>query len=370
MTSGGLTLANKVAELDEVDFNITEDGHPDEVILPNSNNTESNQNNGGDKSRDPSATRGNNPAQHPARPLMRTGSAGNNPPRQPQTPNQQPVGPNTNAFPGAQNRGPLGAARPPQQQFYQNRPAAQPPNRNPQTHMTPPQAVGGNNTAAPGGGEVIGFFSARAAETLPKDSNDIVIPKAGQAFNPRFESPSIRRTPGIDHTSSKPLARSGKHVPPPPPKNDEGDDSAILSKSNSNSSNSSAGAKPVQPQHSRPVAGPGRPGANVVNPQLDQTRRIGAPGMMSSSPLANRGQYRPPTILKRPAAGGDAAAGPNVSTGGGGGSIAAGGRVPLTDMSNTAMVVGGPGGGGAGEGGGGGGGGGVGGGDLKRQRIS
>jgi len=37
---------------------------------------------------------------------------------------------------------------------------------------------------------------------------------------------------------------------------------------------------------------------NVVNPHLDQTRQVGAPGGRGS-PLANRGQYRPPS-MKRP----------------------------------------------------------------------
>jgi len=36
---------------------------------------------------------------------------------------------------------------------------------------------------------------------------------------------------------------------------------------------------------------------NIVNPQLDATRRIGAPG--SPSPMANRNMYKPPT-MKRP----------------------------------------------------------------------
>ena len=105
---------------------------------------------------------------------------------------------------------------------------------------------------------------------------------------------------------------------------------------------------------------------NVVNPQLDQTRRIGAPGGgmgggFSSSPSGNRGQYRPLTV-KRPAtamsAGGAAgqttkdgngngdgdgaaiaAAGSttaSTTTGSGGAAATAGGRVPLTDMSANA----------------------------------
>jgi DNA repair and recombination protein RAD52 len=78
----------------------------------------------------------------------------------------------------------------------------------------------------------------------------------------------------------------------------------------------------------------------MLNPQLDHSRRIGAP--ISSSPLGNRGQFRPPTI-KRPA--------------GGDGTV----RVPLEDVSNAPLGAGG---------GMGGGGLGVKGPDLKRQRTS
>jgi DNA repair and recombination protein RAD52 len=99
--------------------------------------------------------------------------------------------------------------------------------------------------------------------------------------------------------------------------------------------------------------GVGRPLGNVINPQLDHARRIGAPG--SSSPLGNRGQFRPLTV-KRPAGGdGGAPAGGNGAAGG------AAGRVPLGDVSNH-PVGGGAAGGGGGDGGGGP--------EAKRQRTS
>lgn len=246
--------------------------------------------------------------QPPARPLARAGSTGSIPSRRPpQTPNQQSARPNANPFPGAQNRVPPSGPRPPQQ-FNQSRPPPQPiaGNPNPQTHMTPPQAAGNN----PAGGEAVGFFSARAISQLPEESlaSGHVAPKAGQVFNPRLESPSIRKTPGIDHTKSKPLSRNGQHVPPAGKHSDDGHNVNISNSGAGGTRPVNAGAAPglgAQPPLSRPaVAGVGPPLArgNVINPQLDQTRRIGAPG--SSSPLANRGQYRPPTIMKRPAADG------------------------------------------------------------------
>ncbi|KXX80560.1 DNA repair and recombination protein rhm52 [Madurella mycetomatis] len=175
--------------------------------------------------------------------------------------------------------------------------------------MQPPARplAAGNN---PAGGEAVGFFSARAISQLPYETldNGHVAPKAGQVFNPRLESPSIRKTPGIDHTKSKPVARNGQHVPPAVNHSDDGHNANTNNSGPGGARPMNAGAAPGlggQPPLPRPaVAGVGPPLArgNMINPQLDQTRRIGAPG--SSSPLANRGQYKPPTIMKRPAADG------------------------------------------------------------------
>jgi DNA repair and recombination protein RAD52 len=359
-----LDLANSLAiEFDEADFNISEEGHPDYVVLPNSNHTDSAKS-------DQTVQNGNTSMQPPARQLARAGSTGSINSRQPpQTPNQHSGRPNANALATAQSRVPPGGTRAPPQ-FNQNRPPGQPNNIKPalQTHMTPPPA-GANNAVAPtGGGEVVGFFSARAVNQLPEESlaNGQVAPKAGLAFNPRLDSPSIRKTPGIDHTKSKPVARNGQHVPPATTHNAE------------ETSGLGSGSKPGMPppplalggggggggggtgSGARP-AGPPLARANaVVNPALDQTRRIGAPG--SSSPLANRGSYRPPTIMKRPAPG---AAPATAGTGGGGGGGGDGdGRTPLSDTS-TNMPVGNANGNGSGNGNGN-----ETGPEAKRQRVS
>ncbi|KAL2130606.1 hypothetical protein VTI74DRAFT_6190 [Chaetomium olivicolor] len=360
-----------LGELDEADFNISEEGHPDEVALPNSTETDSNQS--VVSVRNPTQTGGgsNKPMHPPARQLARSTSAGNNPPRPPQTPVQQAPRPNANNFPGAgpQNRGPQPGPRPPQQ-LNQNRPAPQPnnanQNQNPQTHMTPPPPIGNP------GNEPVGFFSARAVKHLPEESlvNGNLAPKAGQVFNPKLESPSIRRTPGVDHSASKPLSKSGKHVAPIIRPDDDNDSNA-----NGNGKPpalgkfapaNGGGQQPPKPQQQQPTAGAG-PGANVgrpvgapppharpgnmVNPQLDQTRRIGAP--VSSSPTANRGGYKVPTMLKRPAGEGPG----GVAAAGGGGGVNGGARMPLNDVSN--QTAGGP---GAGADGGGP--------EVKRQRTS
>jgi len=248
----------------------------------------------------------NPPMQPPSRPLMRSGSAGSNHSRQPHTPNQQPPSRNiSNSFSGAQINAPNSNSRPQPQQFNQNKPQVAQTHQNTATgqhQAAAPQPPGPTNTTIPAEG--VGFFSARAVKHLPEEAiaTGHIAPKAGQVFNPKAESPSIRKTPGIDHTKSKPLARNGQHVAPV--KSDDVPPSV-------------AGASPGVKAMPRP--GPPMVRGNVVNPQLDQARRIGAPGV--SSPLANRGQYRPPT-MKRPS-GGDTVLSP-------------GGRTPLADLSNDA----------------------------------
>lgn len=265
-----------LGEIDEADFNLIDEGHPDEVVLPTSDPSTSN-----DKPQNQTATSANTSMQPPSRPLVRSGSAGSNFPRAPETPNQQaPARPITNGFPGAQNHAANQNSRPPPQgQFNQTKPPVPQHQHRPvgQNNAAPPQPPGG---AAPPPSSV-GFFSARAVKGLLEEAivNGNIAPQEGQTFNPKAESPSIRKTPGIDHTKSKPVARNGQHVP-----SATGGDASVVS--------GSPGARAM----GRPGPPMGR--GNIVNPQLDQTRRIGAPGQ--SSPLANRGQYRPPT-MKRPA---------------------------------------------------------------------
>jgi DNA repair and recombination protein RAD52 len=62
--------------------------------------------------------------------------------------------------------------------------------------------------ASPQPGQVMGFYSAKAADSL--DGNNSVVgtsAAAGARFNPHAESPSIRKTPGVNHNKSVPLKR-------------------------------------------------------------------------------------------------------------------------------------------------------------------
>jgi DNA repair and recombination protein RAD52 len=157
----------------------------------------------------------------------------------------------------------------------------------------PPQNQGNQVSAAapPAGAETVGFFSAKAVSQLPESSfqgdanTQLGAPRGQQLFNPKAESPSIRKTPGIDHTSSKPLARNGLHVSP------------NVSSSQSQPSHGNSGFTSVRASGAVPGPAGGARG-NVINPNLDHTRRIGAPSGLGS-PLGNRNSFRQPT-MKRP----------------------------------------------------------------------
>lgn len=254
-------------ELDEADFCVPEDGHPDEIMLPISIN-------GPVVNERPQVNAPLAQVQQDARPPARSNSGPYNN-NAPQTPNQN------HSRPAPSHGGQMAGGNRPQP------PAANrgPPNNQPGPSR-PPSVPPVSN--AP---ESVGFFSARAVVQLPEASlqgtNNAPIgaPRAQEAFNPKAESPSIRKTPGIDHSSSKPLARNGQHVPPAPSQ------SSLAPQANTN------GFTPVKPSFSSSQAARG----NVVNPSIDQTRRIGAPGG-PSSPLANRGSYRPPTMKRPPPA--------------------------------------------------------------------
>jgi hypothetical protein len=124
---------------------------------------------------------------------------------------------------------------------------------------TPPQMVpqGHNPPAA--------FFTARAAEMV--QVANATLPPDAPTFNPHAESPSIRKTSGIDHTKSLPVNRQ-------------------LLGSQNPASNAQQTVR-----------------TNFANPQLDATRRIGMPG--NPSPVMNRSTYKPPgpANAKRPSDG-------------------------------------------------------------------
>jgi DNA repair and recombination protein RAD52 len=138
-----------------------------------------------------------------------------------------------------------------------------------------------------------GFVSGAAASALVQPPEAGAIPPI-KLFDPHHESPSIRRTQGVDSRKSAPIKRS------------------------------EVGAPTVPIPNPKPMMAGGAPAnrSNFVNPAMDASRRIGMPGGMQQSPLANRSAYKPPA-MKRPLPAENAA-----------------NRPPLADMSNVQQTDG------------------------------
>ncbi|KAL8711549.1 MAG: hypothetical protein Q9220_003959 [cf. Caloplaca sp. 1 TL-2023] len=134
-------------------------------------------------------------------------------------------------------------------------PSEQLPGQAPVLHRTPPPVPLANEEPP------VGFFTARAAEAVQKSSG---VPLKAPSFDPHLESPSIRKTAGVDHTKTKPVGRDIVGAP--------------------------------QPGAMSPA---GR--SNLANPQADSARRVGMP-VGTASPLSNRMSYKPPQ-MKRAAEG-------------------------------------------------------------------
>ncbi|KAK2753369.1 DNA repair protein rad52 [Onygenales sp. PD_40] len=122
---------------------------------------------------------------------------------------------------------------------------------------------------------VVGFYSARAADALR--NNPYSASKSAPTFDPRFDSPSIRRTAGINHNTSAPVPRTAVGITPP----------------QFTGNNAAPSASQVQLSSNLNTNAPGRgPGPIVTN----NTGGFASPatrGPMSTS------SYRPPTRITR-----------------------------------------------------------------------
>ncbi|KAI9829769.1 MAG: hypothetical protein M1819_006006 [Sarea resinae] len=116
------------------------------------------------------------------------------------------------------------------------------------------QKVASGQSAAPGRDAPVGFFTARAAEAL-QDPKSMSL--NAPLFNPHSESPSIRKTSGVDHSKTRPVSREALGI-------------------SNQTANSNAMPRP-----------------SFANPQAEPGRRIGMPAA-TASPLQNRSSYRPP----------------------------------------------------------------------------
>ena len=239
-------------DFDAVDFAVSDGDHPDEVILDASLSSDHfTHRTGLPKRKSPSKIQTGD-----SRNVLRVSSPslGDTGPQTPNT-GRQPLKPQPSLFQQPNNPIP-GAALPHQNQHsITNHARSKLPSLDSSNSLEnePP----------------VGFFTARAAECL--QAGPCPATKA-PLFNPHLESPSIRKTAGVDHTRTKPVNRDLTEAAPPPP-------------------------PPPPPPPSGATAGALLRG-NAVNPQTDRARRVGMP-VGASSPLQNRGSYRPPQ-MKRP----------------------------------------------------------------------
>ncbi|MCJ1350943.1 MAG: DNA repair protein rad52 [Icmadophila ericetorum] len=345
-------------DFDEIDFSVDNGDHPDEVVLEASSILKETaqaettvKSNGG-----PAVRRSGDQTASLARPpASRMQSMPPLPVNGPQTPvGKAPpmIQPNKNFAPGQNSIDnhqkpnfppPQGRSHTPQQgqqppnqaqghslQIRPNAPGV--PRFNAQSHQFQhqPQPNEGNNYGKspirdpenPGSHmniPPVGFYAAKAAEMFNQDPN-AAPPTNLPPFNPHVESPSIRKTAGVDHTKTKAIPREIVGAPAKPTFN----------------------GRPAQNS------------ANFVNPQIDQARKIGMPGGgRGASPMQNRTSYKPPTnvnVQKRPAEGN-----------GNGNSATMQGRPALGDVTNVASASGNTSFGGDNNNGGGN--------DFKRQRV-
>jgi DNA repair and recombination protein RAD52 len=140
-----------------------------------------------------------------------------------------------------------------------------------------------------------GFYSARAVDMLRENPTAPTAPQ----FDPRFESPSIRKTVGVDHSRSLPITRP-----------------MLAATTSTASSNRTS-----------------------VNPSADMHRKIGAPNGNGISNPIGRGQstslYRPLTRPNTESRNNGTGAAPNGTSLGMGGN---GKRPPLDDVTNATPV--------------------------------
>lgn len=211
----------------------------------------------------------------------------------------------------------------------------------PSQHFPPPVPVPNN---AP-----IGFFSAKAADKLDLLNNpaaSVVAPK----FNPYAESPSIRKTSGVDHSTSAALNKNTLKVEPPiirdeSPQPNGPQTSNSASRPGIKTANTTMGFSPIG-------AGRGAGGmTSAYRPPMKNNANsfTNGAGSNGNSPMygANGGTT----------SGGSAVAAARTPLGGSDRVLTAAKRAPLGDLSNVPTTYSGGGAGGAD------------GTDVKRQKI-
>ncbi|CAL5873873.1 uncharacterized protein PFLUO_LOCUS8156 [Penicillium psychrofluorescens] len=244
---------------DEADFVVTNTDNPDEITIdPDANRRQQPPTplNGPGAQRGPPG-RFDAAAVTPSKPdrWSAAGAAARLPPPGPQNARQNPPAiPDQSAAqrrptPGLANAGPSAAPQPrPPQNTNAQPPATREPGPAVNQDMRPPQSTPST-----------GFYSARAVDLL-RDNPSGAPPAAAPQFDPHAESPSIRKTAGVDHTKSVPISKP------------------MLT-----------GGSPS-----------GSSSRDFINPAADMQRRVGAPGGVPGGGVGSPVHRGPSTSSYRP----------------------------------------------------------------------
>ncbi|KAJ9607302.1 DNA repair protein rad52 [Cladophialophora chaetospira] len=234
----------ELADFDEIDFNEGSGGHPDEVALPAESAATTHTSSVTAPERALPALRAD---WTPSKPQLGV-PAGYHPPVPKAAQSSVASGIVPQPLPGQRPQAqsaPVARSAIMDPRFpSENAPRASSPGFS-SHHFPPPQT-----------GQVVGFYSAKAAEVLDGNNNVVAAgPAAAPRFNPHADSPSIRKTSGVNHNKSVPLKRD-----------------------------LSVDTTPIR--------------RDVVNPQAEQPRRAGIPGPTGQFPgirCPSTSAYRPPT---------------------------------------------------------------------------
>ncbi|RAL65308.1 hypothetical protein DID88_000876 [Monilinia fructigena] len=248
-----------LSDFDDADFNVADpNDHPDEVALPAPRTASHQFNNTRNSTNAPPTNAGAQNQNRPPGPQVPPGNRGPlvQPNRPPEAGSQNitrnnhlpsaPRTPNAGLSRATSAAGPN--VRAPQDLVQPNRPVNlvtivpgrvlnQPTDLTPTT-LRPPLHPANNDITDEMPPPGAGFFSARVATLLPKD-------------HPPSEVPPSAAIPAQAQPASRPVMAGNRNI-------------------------------------------------NLGNPQLDATRRIGAPGSPSPMSMGNRNSYKPPTMTKRP----------------------------------------------------------------------
>ncbi|KAJ5665744.1 DNA repair and recombination protein radC [Penicillium maclennaniae] len=267
---------------DEADFVVGNSGNPDEISLePETSRQPPTPMNRPIPPRGPPGGRFDTNAVTPSKPERWNGPNAASRQSLPQNalPSAIPGPSRPMAAPGLPNNNPnITSAVAPQSNTVPNSNAHNP--KGPQQIKREPLQAPNQDANQPPGSQSVGFFSARAADMLRDNPN--AGPIQGSQFDPHAESPSIRKTAGVDHTKSVPISRP-----------------MLAGGSGSPAPNNSRDFQPTCNDESVPPGAAASPLSR--GPSVSSYRPLTRPNVQSPGPPNRGGSVPPPNLNgKRP----------------------------------------------------------------------